>query len=229
MDHRIPGTEQPPGTSTLPAELDNSNVIFSYGSLLDHDKLRELLPTRGAFEIFETVSLAEAVRLTKRFSRDIIILKNVRLEGVRVSLVTETILRRWYRTRGGDLAGLIDAGIAAPEVSPAVFLYGRCAQQGERGRFLNGGLICNLTTDEVSFLDKYEWAPVLERVAVPRIVIDGRMYFPQKMTFYAGSEDPGDLEPAEKAERSRFLDLHRQPGRLSPQARWPPDVRRSFD
>jgi hypothetical protein len=229
MDHRKPGIERQPGTSLLPAELDNSNVIFSYGSLLDHDTLRELLRTRGAFEIFETVSRSEAVRLANRFSCDITILKNVRLEDVRVSLVTETILRRWYRTRGQDLTGLIDAGITAPEVSPAVFLYGRCARPGERGRFLNGGLICNLTAEEVSFLDRYEWTPVLSRVPVPRIVIEGRVYFPEAMTFYAGSEDPCDLEPEEKAERSRFLNLHRRPGRLSPQARWPPDVRRRFD
>ena|GEM_PF-5290915 len=33
----------------LPGELDNDTVIFSYGSLLDHEKLRELLTNRGEY------------------------------------------------------------------------------------------------------------------------------------------------------------------------------------
>src|SRR5829696_4725464 len=87
----------------LPAQVDNETVIFSYGSLLEHKKLRELLKTRGEFKILETSAAAEAARLAKANPKDIVILRNVRLENVRVTIVTETILRRWYKNRGGDL------------------------------------------------------------------------------------------------------------------------------
>src|SRR5262245_65016484 len=95
----------------LPSELDSGNTIFSYGSLLDHGKLRELLAERGEFRILETNDAAEAARLAKDHADDIVILRNVRLENVRVSVVTEKILRRWYKDRGGDLRELTDAGI----------------------------------------------------------------------------------------------------------------------
>src|SRR5690348_11355394 len=87
----------------LPAELDNETVIFSYGSLLNNETLRGLLKNRGQFKILETDNLAEAARLVKDNPADIVILRNVRLENVRVSIVTETMLRRSFKNRGGDI------------------------------------------------------------------------------------------------------------------------------
>src|SRR5262245_12237516 len=142
-------------TSQLPPEIDNDTVIFSYGSLLDHGQLRFLFKARGNFEIRETTDIAEASRMVRAFPADILILKNVRLENVRVSIVTEAILRRWYIDSGGDLQKLIDAGVTTKEVPESAYLFGRPAGPGERARFLNGGLVCNLTAEEVEILDKY--------------------------------------------------------------------------
>lgn len=210
----------------LPGELDNETVIFSYGSLLEHEQLRELLKDRGEFEIFETRNLTEAARLVNNHPKDIVILRNVRLENIRVSIVTETMLRRWYKTRGGELEELIRAGVTSREIPRAVFLYARPAETFEKGRFLNGGLICNFSKEELSVLDKYEFEPVLKRMRTPELKIGDRPFFPKKITFYAGTESFDDILPEEKAERSRLLGLDRKAGNLSPQARWQRGVRR---
>ena len=210
----------------LPGELDNDTVIFSYGSLLDHEKLIELLKNRGEFKILETSDAAEAARLARGNPKDIVILRNVRLENVRVSILTETIFRRWYKNRGGDLQALIDAGVTTPEIPQAVFLYARPARLEEKGRTLNGGLICNLSKEEVSVLDKYEWEPVLERKRTPELKIENQTFVPEHITFYAGNEPTNDITIEEKAERARLLNLNRKPGRQSPQAKWQKSVRR---
>jgi hypothetical protein len=210
----------------LPPELDNETVIFSYGSLLEHETLRKLLKKRGEFKIFETNDASEAARLVKANPKDIIILKNVRLENVRVSIVTETILRRWYKNRDGELQELIDAGVTTREIPQALFLYARPAKTGEKGRTLNGGLIYNLSSDEVFMLDKYEFEPVLIRARAPEIKIGERTFVPKHIAFYAGTESPGDITSEEKAERARLLNLNRKPGAQSPQARWQREVRR---
>lgn len=210
----------------LPGELDNETVIFAYGSLLEHEKLRELLTKRGEFKILETGHAAEAAQLVKDHPKDIVILKNVRLENVRVSIVTETMLRRWYARSGGDLEALRAAGLVARETRPAVFLMGRPAKPEEKGRTLNGGLICNLSKEELSLLDRYEWTPVLKRVRAPKLKIGKRAFVPEQITFYAGAESTGDITREEKAERSRLLNLNRKPGGQSPQARWQRGVRR---
>lgn len=210
----------------LPSELDNDTVIFSYGSLLIHEKLRELLNNRGKFKILETDSLDEAANLTRDNPKDIVILTNVHLENVRVSIVTETILRRWYKNRGGNLEELIEAEIITRQVMPAVFLYARSARPAEKGKTLNGGLICNLSKAEVSGLDKYEWQPVFKRTRTPKLQIAGSLFIPRYITFYAGTESTKDVTCEEKAERARLLSLNRKPGHLSPQAKWKRNVRR---
>lgn len=210
----------------LPAELDNATVIFSYGSLLNHAQLRDLLKTRGEFQIYETEDLLEAARLAKKNPNDVIILKNVRLENVRASIITETMLRRWFANRGGDLETLIKAGVTTRDAPQAVFLCARPARPKEKGKHLNGGLICNLTETEVLLLDKYEFEPVLKRTRAPRLEIGGRAYFPAYITFYAATESIGDITANEKAERAAFLNLNRRRGKLSPQAKWQRNVRR---
>jgi hypothetical protein len=206
----------------LPAEIDHETTIFSYGSLLDHDTLREILKARGEFKILETVDLTEAARLVRNNPKDIVILKNVRLENVRVSIVTERMLRRWYRDGGGDPQMLASAG-ALPE---AVFLYARPARAGEKGRSLNGGLICNFRDAEILTLDRYEWEPVLKRARTPELQIGDRRFVPQHITFYAGTVSTAGITPEEKAERSRLLNLNRTPGQKSPHAKWPEKVRK---
>ena len=223
----MPNDKADPGnTGRLPGELDNDTVIFSYGSLLDHEKLRELLVHKGEFQVFETSDVAEAAQLAKDNPKDIIILRNVRLENVRVSIVTEPILRRWYKDRGGNLRELTEAGIATDGALECAYLYARPARAGERGKALNGGLICNLTGEEVSVLDKYEFEPVLRRTRVPQLKIQGRVFAPEHVAFYAGTESVSDLTREERAERSRLLNSDRKPGQQSPQAKWPPNVRR---
>lgn len=207
-------------TSQLPFELDNETIIFSYGSLLDHEKLRELLRHRGQFKILETNDITEAANLSEKNPTDIIILKNVRLENVRVSIVTENLLRRWFKDYGGDLQELADE-----ESSQSLFLYARPANPGEKGRTLNGGLICNLTKEEILVLDKYELEPVLKRELTPELKIQGRTFIPKHIVFYAGTKSIADITFEEKTERSKLLDLNRKPGHLSPQAKWQKNVR----
>lgn len=209
----------------LPKEMDNETVIFSYGSLLNHDKLRELFASRGEFKIHETTDAAEAARLARNNPKDIVILREVRLENVRVSIVTETILRRWYKNRGGDVEKLIEAEITKREILPALFLCARPAQTGEKGKTLNGGLICNLTEAELAKLDRYEWSPVLKRERAPELKIGERAFTPAHIIFYALTESFDDISPEEKAERARFLNLNRKPGKPSPQAKWETGVR----
>lgn len=208
----------------LPAELDNERVIFSYGSLLDHEKLRELLRAKGEFNILETGDLAEAARLAKDNPQDIVILRNVRLENVRVSIVTEAILRRWYQDRGGDPQKIIDAD----EILEAAYLYARPARSGERGRTLNGGLICNLSSTDVATLDNYELIPVLQKTRTPELKIEDRTFFPEHIFFYAGTESVNNLTREERAERARLLNLNRKPGELGPHAKWPKNVRHTI-
>lgn len=224
---------KPPETSEakdirrqLPVELDNATVIFSYGSLLDHKKLRELLKKRGEFKILETSDAAEAAVLAQGNPKDIVILRNVRLENVRVSIVTETMLRRWYKNRGGDPRAPAGAEAATRETPQELFLYARPARPEEKGKTLNGGLICNLSEEEVSALDKYEWEPVLRRAHAPELKIGDGVFVPEHITFYAGTESVEDITPEEKADRARLLNLNRKPGEQSPQAQWRKNVRR---
>jgi len=213
----------------LPPVLDNETVIFSYGSLLDQERLRALLTHRGEFLIVETSSVPEAMRLIAENPDGIVILRGVRLDNVRVSVVTEAILRRWYRDRGGDLQSLIEAGVTTVETPEAAYLYARPAFPAERGRSLNGGLICNLTAEEVGVLDKYEFEGVLERTRAPALAVGGTEYVPNQITFYAGTMSPEEITPEEKAERVRLLNLGRKPGHKGPHAKWPRNVRRKSD
>ncbi|GEM_PF-6206828 len=210
----------------LPSEIDNATTVFSYGSLLEHAQLRELLINRGEFNILETKDLAEAARLTKENPKDIIILRNVRLENVRVSIVTETMLRRWFKNRGGDIETLIEAGVTTREIPQALFLYARPAEAFEKGKTLNGGLICNFSNQELPALDKYEFEPVLKRVRTPELKIGEHRYFPKHISFYAGTESFADKTAEEKNERAKLLNLDRIGGQQSPQARWESDIRR---
>src|SRR5262249_18001840 len=152
--------------------------------------------------------------------RDIVIVRDVRLENVRVSIVTEKILRRWYEDRGGDLGELVRAGIAVDDALECAYLYARPALPGEKGRSLNGGLICNLTAEDVAVLDKYEFEGVLEKTRAPEVVINRRTYIPRFITFYAGTESVAGITEDEKAERSRLLNLGRKPGQKGPHAKW---------
>ncbi len=213
-------------SNRLPAELDNESVIFSYGSLLEHAQLRELLKGRGEFEIFETAEPTEAASLSKNNPQDIVILRNVRLENIRAAIVTETMLRRWYQNRGGKIEELIRLGVTTPEIPRALYLYARPAEAFEKGRFLNGGLICNFTPAELTMLDLYEFDPVLSRMPTPELKIADRTFAPKHITFYAGTESFDDVTPAKKAERARLLNLNRRSGQISPQARWQRNVRR---
>lgn len=209
----------------LPKEIDNERTIFSYGSLLDHDVLRRLLNSRGEFEIFETREIPKAESLLAANSSAIVILRDVRLENIRVSIVTETILRRWFHDHGGDLQKLVDAGVTTSKIPECLFLYARPAAVGERGRYVNGGLICNMTVNEVTRLDQYEFEPVLVRTRTPQLTINGNRYIPKNINFYAGTKSVASLTAAERSERSNFLNRKPKPGLRSIHAKWPVTVR----
>lgn len=214
---------------SLPPVLDNETVIFSYGSLLEHERLRALLRHRGEFSIVETSSVPEAAHLIAENPDGIVILRGVRLDNVRVSVVTEAILRRWYRNMGGELQSLIEAGVTTVETPEAAYLYARPAFPAEWGRSLNGGLICNLTVEEVAILDKYEFEGVLKRTRTPALAIGGTEYVPEHIAFYAGTMSPKEITDDEKAERSRLLNLGRKPGHKGLHAKWPRNVRYASD
>jgi hypothetical protein len=200
---------------TLPDEIDNETVIFAYGSLLDEQTLRTLLVHRRQVNIRTAESIAAAVELRLRSPDDLVILRPVQVEEVRVMLVSNSILDRWASSDSDD-------GSSAPE---ALFLYGRRAKPHERGRHLKGGLLIGLTYDEVLDIDRYELEPVLSRCPATALKIGAATYRAEKISFYEGSMPAEARTLDEVAEIKRLLKLSRSGAPNI--CRWPADVRRS--
>ena len=78
----------------LPETIDNEKTIFSYGYLLDIDNLKNLLSaTRGEhLQIVEVQNMSDADKGARETPNAVVILHNVRLEGVRVSVLHEVQL-----------------------------------------------------------------------------------------------------------------------------------------
>ena len=84
----------------LPESIDTKTTIFSYGYLLDIDNLKELLQgPRGekTFHIHEASDIQKADELANSYPNDIVILRNVVLEGVRRFVVNEEQLRNLFK------------------------------------------------------------------------------------------------------------------------------------
>lgn len=173
----------------LPGELDTDTTLFAYGYLLDVSELKELIAKkRTDFAVLETTQLDRALKLRQEHPDDIVILRGVRLEGVRASVVTEEQLRGFYRERGESVEALVQKGLLEPAPRQHSYLYARVAEPDERGRFLDGGLIAGLRREELEeVLDPYELPPVYRRQRVPGLTIEGKRFKPERVTFYAGN------------------------------------------
>jgi hypothetical protein len=201
----------------LPEALDNRGVIFAYGFLLDQPKLRELLNrTPADFPIYETTDMEEAKMLATH-PDSVVILRDVRLDGLRVDIHSEQQYRDWMKTIDPDtLEATIEEGILKPQGQPNASLYARTASPEEYPRFLNGGLICGLRPEELKRLDKFELDPVYKRTRTPELTIGGETYVPREVTFYAGRSD---LDPSPE-EPARTRELLKKGRRV-----WPREVR----
>src|SRR5438105_3937934 len=70
----------------LPEVLDRKGTLFAYGSLLDEGIVRGLLTSRKPdFKILVTEDMEEAERSRQSDPETLVILRNVTLQGVRVS------------------------------------------------------------------------------------------------------------------------------------------------
>lgn len=211
---------------TLPRSLDNPNVLFAYGSLLIEETLRKTLNARKpGFPILETSDIEEADKLIAADPEAIVILRNVKLSGVRVSIVSQEQLREWYEQVGGKWSDLVEAGIDQEQIQDHAILFARPAKTGEKPRFLNGGLVCGLTTEELALLDLYEILPVYQRTKVPELEIQNEPYRPKHVAFYSANPDL-EVSPKEQGRVRALLRQERKPNRLSPTAQWPETVRR---
>ena len=186
--------------NTLPTSLDKRGTLFSYGSLLLQDTLRSVLKSRRlGFSILEASNIKDAKELVDKNPEAVVILPNVEMSGVRVDVISEDQLRKWYKQTGGDINDLIQKGAFEKETQPRVILYARTAQSTDeprtRSRYLNGGLIFGLSEEEVRLdLDAYEADPVYKRAVVPELKINNEKYTPQNVTYYGAGVDLGKAE-----------------------------------
>lgn len=212
----------------LPKELDEDTTIFAYGYLLDVSELKKLLAEkRTDFVVLETTRLDEALKLRREHPDDIVILRGVRLEGVRVSVVTEEQLREFYKEQGESVEALVQKGLLEPNPRQHSYLYARVAGPTERGRFLDGGLIAGLRREELEeVLDPYELPPVYRRQRVPELTIEGKRFKPEHATFYAGNigalaRTEEAVIAAKKTARAGRAGI----GQYGPGAKWPREAR----
>lgn len=99
------------------------------------------------------------------------------------------------------------------------FLYAQAAKEGERGRFLNGGLIIGLNREEVKKLVRYEFWPVYELTHTPSLKLHNQEYAPKHITFFAAQPK----EPHTKETRNQTQKILKK----QDTKKWPPDVRRT--
>lgn len=219
---------------SLPESLDRDTTIFAYGSLLDRAKLQELVGrNRGGFEIQETSSIEQASKVVAEHPNDVVILHGAQLDDVRVSVVSDAELRKWYAGQGRSVDEAIVRGVWPPEIQKYSFLHAHPAGAGEKGRFLNGGLVIGLTeTDLTKEIDPFEIPPVYVREPVPKLTIDGQAYIPKHITFYSAGIPEQRRDPKESAASRRYSRAKTFDGsgkvitsEYSQEAKWPEGVR----
>ncbi len=228
-----PSSEGEPKLEKLPDSIDTRGTLFSYGYLLDIPNLQGLLKDiqklvkePREITITEAKDLAEASQLASSQPGSIIILRGARLENVHVSVVSEQELHDQYKKRGRDLKPLVEKGIQQATPREHAYLYSRRPQENERGRFLKGGLIIGLKSEELAHLDDYEYEPVYRRQPVNELVIADKKYQSRNITFYEGN-GPLQRTPEEKIRASKYVRSERSSlGERGPNAKWPPAIRK---
>ncbi len=213
----------------LPKELDEETTIFAYGHLLDVPELKKLIARKRVnVTIFETTTLDEAVGIRQKHPDDIIILREVRLEGVRASIATEEQLRNFYQEQGESVNALVEKGLLEPIPRHHSYLYARIAEPTEHGRFLDGGLIAGLRREELEeVLDPYELPPVYQRQRAPELTIGGKRFKPKHVTFYAGNIGTLSRTTEEEIAAKKMARTGRNKiGSYGPGAKWPREARR---
>ena len=213
----------------LPEAIDNEGTLFAYGFLLDHENLKRLFEeSRKGKEvnIHEAGSIDEAEKLANENPGGVVILRNVKMEGVRAQIITYNQFTEAYKKKfGEEYYYNIDEGHE--------YLYVVPAKEGERGRNIEGGLIIGLNNNDLKYFDIDEAVEpekndgVYFRKKVPELEISGKKYKPDNIKFYSGNV--GDihefLNPEDKASSARIARsaiLDKKMGReLSDSAKWP--------
>ncbi len=94
--------EQKETTKHLPEVIDREGTLFSYGTLLNRKDVLEpfLRTTRGNnFCVAETQSLSDAQQIRAQNPTSVVILTDVKLEGITRSIITENQLRNLFAER----------------------------------------------------------------------------------------------------------------------------------
>ncbi len=214
----------------LPETIDKKGTLFAYGFLLDQENLKSLLKESRSgieVEIHEAGSIEEAEKFTEKNPNNIIILRNVKMEGIRAQIITHNQFREAYKKKFGEEYHYnINEGHE--------YLYVTLAKEGERGRDINGGLIIGLDGNDLKVIDVDEATNlkkndgVFFRKKVPELKISGKNYKPDSIEFYSGNvgniheyldpENEGSVSAA--IARSAVLKKRRE-RELSDSAKWP--------
>lgn len=206
----------------MPAFIDKPGTLFSYGSLLDHERLREQIleiNPDANIDIQDAVNLMDAHRIRVKSPNAIVIVHGAELEGIRANIIRES--------RFGE-----------PEDAEheEAYLYVRKAKEGERPRYVAGGIIIGLTKEFLQALDEYEMATppkskeddpqFYRRAPVDELRIDGKIYSSRNIEFYEGIAEPHQTDEDREATRKIVLGEVRKRGEKAEGARWPETVRK---
>lgn len=217
----------------LPEIIDNKGTIFAYGYLLERENLKRLFEeSRPGKEgnIYEAGSIEEAQQLVEKNPEDVVILRNVKMEGVRAQIITSDQFVDAYKKKFGKNFPESDSNGEAQE-----YLYVRQAEDDKMPRYINGGLVIGLNNADLRVFDIDEGIipedkdGVYWRKKVPELKIENRQYQIKNITFYSGNAE-GDihkyLDPENKGVISsriaRSAILEKKKGReISDSAKWP--------
>jgi hypothetical protein len=172
----------------LPESIDNEGTLFAYGFLLDKNFLDEenLKKSRpeGNYQILEAINLEEAMELA-RDKKNVVILRGVKLEGIRAQIITDEQMAEAYKKKFGKKVPW--------DTAPNQYLYAKKAEGEEKARYLNGGIIINLTPEDFKPMDANEGIVAEDndgiywRQNVPELEIAGAHYKPEHIKFYGGN------------------------------------------
>lgn len=193
----------------LPEIIDNKGTLFAYGYLLAHENLKRLFQeSRKGKEvtIHEVGSVEDAQKLAEKNHEDVVILRNVKMEGVRAQIITSNQFIDAYKKKFGKDYPKSDDDAGAQE-----YLYVRQVEDNKKPRYINGGLVMGLSNDDLKAFDIDEGIipedkdGVYWRKKVPELNIKNHKYQIENITFYSGNAED-DIH--------KFLDPENE-GRLS--------------
>jgi len=206
----------------MPVFVDKPGTLFAYGSLLDRERLLEQIHEinpDAKINIQDSGNFKDAYRIRATSPNTIVILHGAELEGIRANIIRES--------RFGE-----------PEDAEheEAYLYVRKAKEGERPRYVAGGLIIGLTKEFLQALDAYELATppkskeddpqFYRRAQVHELRIDGKKYSSKNIEFYEGIAEQHLTDEDREATRKIVLGEGRKRGEKAEGAKWPETVRR---